>query len=69
MPNGNVMQYAKLNPKENRLRLVSSPAARLRFYAAHRNLQLSEVAAGVAYLHELKIVHGDLKGVRPMFLM
>jgi len=26
MPNGNVMQYAKLNPKENRLRLVSSPA-------------------------------------------
>ena len=27
-------------------------------------IQLSEVASGVAYLHELKVVHGDLKGVR-----
>jgi hypothetical protein len=29
------------------------------------NLQLLEVASGVAYLNDLGIVHGDLKGVRP----
>ena len=29
--------------------------------------QLSEVTSGVVYLHELKIVHGDLKGVSLMF--
>ena len=29
-----------------------------------KNLQLSEVMSAVAYLHGLKIVHGDLKGVR-----
>jgi len=28
------------------------------------DLQLSEVAAGVAYIHQLGIAHGDLKGVR-----
>jgi len=39
------MEYAKFNPRENRLRL------------------LSEVVSGVVYLHELGIVHGDLKGV------
>ena len=32
-------------------------------------LQLSEVTSGVAYLHELKVVHGDLKGVSPTFLV
>lgn len=44
VPNGNIMEYTKSNPKENRLRL------------------LSEVMSGVAYLHHLKVVHGDLKG-------
>ena len=29
--------------------------------------QLSEVTSGVVYLHELKVVHGDLKGVSQMF--
>jgi len=27
-------------------------------------LQLSEVASGVTYIHDLGIAHGDLKGVR-----
>jgi len=27
-------------------------------------LQLSEVASGVTYIHEIGIAHGDLKGVR-----
>ena len=36
MPNGNVMQFARSNPNENRLRLVSSLAASPRFLRAHR---------------------------------
>ena len=69
MPNGNVMQYAKSNPEENRLRLVSPLAVSLLFFPFINIPQLSEVVAGVTYLHELKVVHGDLKGVSPMFLM
>ena len=38
MPNGNVMQFARSNPNENRLRLVSSLAVPLRFFHAHRLL-------------------------------
>ena len=33
------------------------------------DLQLSEVMSGVEYLHGLSIVHGDLKGVNPGFLI
>ena len=38
MPNGNVIQFARSNPSENRLRLVSSLAVPLRFFHAHRLL-------------------------------
>lgn len=31
--------------------------------------QLSEVMCGVTYLHELKLVHGDLKGVSFIYLI
>ena len=34
-----------------------------------KNLQLSDVMSGVTYLHDLRIVHGDLKGVRTAFLV
>ena len=65
MPNGNVMEYTRSNPRANRLRLVSSVVRFLEvLYSDNRNPQLSEVAFGVTYLHELGIVHGDLKGVR-----
>ena len=65
MPNGNVMEYVRSNPEANRLRSVS-PAAHSPWeltFICPNNLQLSEVASGVTYLHELGIVHGDLKGV------
>jgi len=32
------------------------------------NIQLSEVMSGVAYLHELNVIHGDLKGVSPVLV-
>ena len=68
MPNGNVMQHTRSNPEANRLRLVSSLAVSPRFFSLINEDQLSEVAAGVAYLHELKIVHGDLKGASTTLL-
>jgi serine/threonine protein kinase len=65
MPNGSIMDYAKSNPKDNRLRLVGTlgpfkhPILRLLI----DSLQLSDVMSGVCYLHRLRVVHGDLKGV------
>jgi len=66
MPNGNVIQFAKSNPEENRLQLVSSLAVARSLLFINR-AQLSEVMSGVAYIHDLGIVHGDLKGVCPIF--
>ena len=64
MPNGNVTEYTRSNPEANRLRLVSPPYTPCEVFAeALNNRQLSEVASGVTYLHELGIAHGDLKGV------
>ena len=64
MPNGNVVQYAKSNPEANRLRLVS-PLSQFAVFSLSlvNEFQLSEVMSAVAYLHELNIIHGDLKGV------
>ena len=69
MPNGNIMQYTRSNPEANRFRLVSPLAVSPRFpVTIIQNIQLSEVMSGVAYLHELSIVHGDLKGVSPVLV-
>ena len=68
MDNGNVIQYAGSNPEANRLRMVSP----LLQCEAHRLfmdvIQLSEVMCGVAHLHELDLVHGDLKGASSTFI-
>ena len=64
MPNGDVLRYARSNPEANRLRLVSFFAVIAIALLLIINVQLSEVMSGVAYLHELRVVHGDLKGVR-----
>ena len=59
------MEYTRSNPEVNRLRLVSplvhpscAPALTI-----PDDPQLSDVMSGATYLHELGIVHGDLKGV------
>ena len=68
MPNGNVIEYARSNPEANRLRLVCLFAISPRIILFANNFWLSGVASGVAYLHELSVVHGDLKGASPTFL-
>ena len=63
MPNGNLVGYTTAHPEANRLQSVSLLPLPPRVPLPINYLQLSEVASGVAYLHELMIVHGDLKGV------
>ncbi|TFK31649.1 kinase-like domain-containing protein [Crucibulum laeve] len=49
MNNGNIIEYLAHNPDVSRLLLVSEVVAR-------------DTVAGILYLHENDIVHGDLKG-------
>jgi serine/threonine protein kinase len=59
------MEYICSNLEANRLRLVSATLPSTKdLRSDDSNLQLSQVACGVTYLHELGIEHGDLKGVR-----
>ena len=61
-PNGNVMKYARSNPEANRLQLVSLIVSLLGFFLLLiKDFELLEVMSGVTYLHDLVIVHGDLK--------
>ena len=69
MPNGDVVRYTRSNSEANRLQLVSLFAVIAIFLLFITNVQLSEVMSGVAYLHKLRIVHRDLKGVRQAPLM
>jgi len=69
MRNGNVMEYTKSNPEVNRLRLVSPLADFSPIFVLMilHDRQLSGVMSGATYLHELGVIHGDLKGVRQTF--
>ena len=71
MRNGNVVEYTRSNPEVNRLLLVSPltpPPSTNSALTPPNVLQLSEVMSGAAYLRELGVVHGDLKGVPPNIL-
>ena len=65
MPNRNLKEYMRSNPGANRLHLVSPLSVSLQSPPPinHLYTQLSGVVSGMTYLHGLKIVHGDLKGV------
>ena len=65
MSNGNINQFVKAHPEENRLELVRPPLVTLHpSFRLLRTLQLAGVAKGLIYLHNNDLVHGDLKGVR-----
>lgn len=62
MPGGDLTSYICLNPRANRIDLVSPvlvpPRNRALFFC-----QLVDVARGLHYLHLCNVIHGDLKGV------
>jgi len=58
------MEYIRSNPEVNRLHLVSPPVPPTDSALTILNdIQLSGVTSGATYLHDLGVVHGDLKGV------
>lgn len=70
MAGGNINDFVRTHPDENRLRLVSFPhQLRPRFSDNYVIIQLSGVSRGLIYIHEQGMVHGDLKGVSFRFFV
>jgi len=61
------MDFTKAHPNHNRLDLVSEKSVRASTTIVF--WQLVGAAAGLEHLHEYGIVHGDLKGVSPRFVI
>jgi serine/threonine protein kinase len=64
MAEGNIVEYLRRSPSTNRLQLVSRWWS---LVCVGLNIglceQISEIASGLAYLHSVPVVHGDLRGV------
>ena len=60
--NTDVMRYLRQNPTADRLMLVSDDMCSLSFQLTFK-CQIRGLASGIVYLHELGIIHGDIKGV------
>ncbi len=64
MQNGNINDYLKVHPDVPRLHLVCTCAAILQLFLFLLSIKVHDTLAGLDYLHQKSIVHGDLKGVR-----
>jgi serine/threonine protein kinase len=60
---GNLTDFLKENPDQDRLPLVSSHDANLCYKRWHQSPKLSQIAKGLHYLHSTHICHGDVKAV------
>ena len=65
MDNGNINEFIRKHEEVNRAQLVSSRVF-LCDYRYDWFQKMVDVAHGLEYLHGLRIVHGDLKGVRSL---
>lgn len=64
LKNGNVRDYIRRYPDCDRLLIVSQRYVYWSLEVLIINGQLHHISLGVAHLHSLNIVHGDLKAVR-----
>ena len=63
MDHGNINEFTKNHRGVNRVQLVSNCTV----FCGDRHdwfIQLVDATSGLEYMHSLRIVHGDLKGVR-----
>jgi serine/threonine protein kinase len=67
--NGPVLQYLSANPTVDKLYLVNAPLHE-DYNKIDLSFQINGIAAAVGYLHSLNppIIHGDIRGVRPLTL-
>jgi len=67
MVKGNINDFVRTHPNEDRLGLVGFPLGGSpigpRFVDHRTILQLAGVARGLIYIHDQGMIHGDLKGV------
>ena len=63
MEHGNIIEFVEKDKHVNRTELVRRPLIPTPQMPDRRVVQLIDVANGLAYVHGLRMVHGDLKGV------
>ena len=63
MAGGELREYIKNNPNADLNGLVSQSRILFARVEVYPILQILGVAEGLAYLHTLNVIHGDLKGV------
>jgi serine/threonine protein kinase len=64
MPEGSISQFLKRHPEVDRLPHVS-PCLRLasRLWLKHE-FQIRDIVSGLDFMHQIGVIHGDLKSVR-----
>ena len=64
---GNIIEFVERDKDVNRIELVRCPSIPIPTKPNRCSIQLVDVASGLAYMHGLCMVHGDLKGVHLFF--